>query len=102
MHENDGYELPDIFSDAGRKYAGIGTAREEIVCAVNSFWIDCGRPACRLLAQISETVCQEIALPEEAGFKLARRPRPFTLHTSRQLMRLIGHRDERWRKYLFY
>ena len=40
--------------------------------------------------------------PEEAGFKLARRPRPFTLHTSRQLMRLIGHRDERWRKYLFY
>jgi 5-methylcytosine-specific restriction endonuclease McrA len=40
--------------------------------------------------------------PEEAGIKLARRPRPFTLHTSRQLMRLIGHRDERWRKYLFY
>jgi len=30
--------------------------------------------------------------PEEAGLKLARRPRPFTLHTSRQLMRLIGHR----------
>jgi 5-methylcytosine-specific restriction endonuclease McrA len=40
--------------------------------------------------------------PEEAGFKLARRPRPFTLHTSRQLMRLIGHKDEKWRKYLFY
>jgi 5-methylcytosine-specific restriction endonuclease McrA len=40
--------------------------------------------------------------PEEAGLKLARRPRPFTLHTSRQLMRMIGHRDERWRKYLFY
>ncbi len=40
--------------------------------------------------------------PEEAGFKLARRPRPFTLYTSRQLMRLIGHRDEKWRKYLFY
>src|SRR5205807_421091 len=33
---------------------------------------------------------------------LARKPRPFTLHTSRQLMRLIGHRDDRWRKYLFY
>ena len=33
--------------------------------------------------------------PEEAGLKLARKPRPFTLHTSRQLMRLIGHRDER-------
>ena len=40
--------------------------------------------------------------PEEAGLQLARRPRPFTLYTSRQLMRLIGHRDEKWRKYLFY
>jgi 5-methylcytosine-specific restriction endonuclease McrA len=40
--------------------------------------------------------------PEEAGLKLARKPRPFTLHTSRQLMRLIGHRDDRWLKYLFY
>src|SRR5260370_374120 len=40
--------------------------------------------------------------PEEARLKLARRPRPFTLHTSRQLMRLIGHRDERCRNYLFY
>ena len=40
--------------------------------------------------------------PEEAGLKLARRPRPFTLHTSRQLMRLIGHKDEKWRKHLFY
>src|ERR1700722_941435 len=40
--------------------------------------------------------------PEEGGFKLQRRPRPFTLHTSRQLLRLIGNRDEKWRKYLFY
>lgn len=40
--------------------------------------------------------------PEEAGIQLARRPRPFTLYTSRQLMRLIGPRDEKWRKYLFY
>jgi 5-methylcytosine-specific restriction endonuclease McrA len=40
--------------------------------------------------------------PEEAGLQLVRRPRPFTLHTSRQLMRLIGHQDEKWRKYLFY
>ena len=46
--------------------------------------------------------CKGDRTPEEAGLKLARRPRPFTLHTSRQLMRLIGHRDERWRKYLFY
>ena len=40
--------------------------------------------------------------PEEAGISLTRRPRPFTLHTSRQLMRLIGNKDEKWRKYLFY
>jgi len=40
--------------------------------------------------------------PEEAGLQLVRRPRPFTLHTSRQLMRLIGRQDVRWRKYLFY
>jgi 5-methylcytosine-specific restriction endonuclease McrA len=40
--------------------------------------------------------------PEEAGLRLVRRPRPFTLHTSRQLMRLIGNKDEKWRKYLFY
>jgi 5-methylcytosine-specific restriction endonuclease McrA len=40
--------------------------------------------------------------PEEAGLRLVRRPRPFTLHTSRQLMRLIGHKEDKWRKYLFY
>ena len=40
--------------------------------------------------------------PEEAGIRLERRPRPFTLHTSRQLMRLMGRHDEKWRKYLFY
>jgi len=40
--------------------------------------------------------------PEEAGMKLARPPRPFTLHTSRHLMRLLGRSDEHWRKYLFY
>lgn len=41
-------------------------------------------------------------LPEDAGMKLIRRPRSFTLHTSRQLMRLMGKSDEAWRKYLFY
>lgn len=40
-------------------------------------------------------------LPEEAGLKLLKPPRPFTLHTSRQIMRMIGRSDERWRKYLF-
>lgn len=40
--------------------------------------------------------------PEEAGLRLIRRPRPFTLHTSRQLMRLMANQEEKWRKYLFY
>ncbi len=41
-------------------------------------------------------------LPEEAGLTLRRPPRPFTIHTSRQIMRVLGRSDERWRKYLFY
>jgi 5-methylcytosine-specific restriction endonuclease McrA len=40
--------------------------------------------------------------PEEAGMKLMRPPRPFSLHTSRHLMRLLGKSDAQWRKYLFY
>lgn len=40
--------------------------------------------------------------PEEANMKLARAPRPFSLHTSRHLMRMLGKSDDRWRKYLFY
>ncbi len=40
--------------------------------------------------------------PTEAGMKLMREPRTFTLHTSRHIMRLLGHSDDKWRKYLFY
>jgi 5-methylcytosine-specific restriction endonuclease McrA len=40
--------------------------------------------------------------PEEANMKLVRQPRPFSLHTSRHLMRLLGHGEDRWKKYLFY
>jgi len=40
--------------------------------------------------------------PDEAGMKLAKPPRPFSLHTSRHLMRLLGKSDDNWRKYLFY
>jgi len=40
--------------------------------------------------------------PEEAGMRLIRQPRPFSLHTSRHLMRLMGRSDEQWKKYLFY
>lgn len=40
--------------------------------------------------------------PDEAGLRLLRAPRPFSLHTSRHLMRLLGKSDEQWRKYLFF
>src|SRR5436309_11080236 len=40
--------------------------------------------------------------PEEAGMKLARTPRPFSLPSSRHLMRLLAKSDDQWRKYLFY
>jgi 5-methylcytosine-specific restriction endonuclease McrA len=41
-------------------------------------------------------------LPHEASMKPLREPRPFNLHTSRHIMRLMGHSDDKWRKYLFY
>jgi 5-methylcytosine-specific restriction endonuclease McrA len=41
-------------------------------------------------------------LPDEARMHLLRPPRPFSLHTSRQLMRLMGRGEESWRKYLFF
>ena len=40
--------------------------------------------------------------PEQAGMKLLRQPRPFNLHTSRHLMRLMANTDSQWRKYLFF
>jgi 5-methylcytosine-specific restriction endonuclease McrA len=40
--------------------------------------------------------------PEEAGMRLARAPRPFSVHTSRHLMRLLARSDNQWQKYLFY
>ena len=36
------------------------------------------------------------------NMRLQREPRPFTLHTSRHIMRMIGHSDQKWRKYLYY
>ena len=38
----------------------------------------------------------------ETDMKLMKEPRPFTLHTSRHIMRMIGRSDVKWRKYLFY
>ena len=40
--------------------------------------------------------------PEEAGMPLLRIPRPLTIHTSRSMMRLAGHEEEAWRKYLYF
>ncbi|HTY83813.1 MAG TPA: HNH endonuclease, partial [Silvibacterium sp.] len=41
-------------------------------------------------------------LHELQEMKLIREPRPFSLHTSRHIMRMIGHSDQKWRKYLYY
>jgi 5-methylcytosine-specific restriction endonuclease McrA len=41
-------------------------------------------------------------LTEIEDMILLREPRPFSLHTSRQIMRMLGRGDDRWRKYLFY
>jgi 5-methylcytosine-specific restriction endonuclease McrA len=41
-------------------------------------------------------------LHELETMKLMREPRPFSLHTSRHIMRMIGHSDQKWRKYLYY
>ncbi|MBX9602282.1 MAG: HNH endonuclease [Bryobacteraceae bacterium] len=40
--------------------------------------------------------------PDEANMRLAKIPKPFSLHTSRHLMRMLAKSDDRWRKYLFY
>src|ERR1700748_3772267 len=45
---------------------------------------------------------RENRTPDKAGMKLLRAPRPFSLHTSRHLMRLLGRSEDQWRKYLFY
>ncbi|MGC1782625.1 MAG: HNH endonuclease [Acidobacteriaceae bacterium] len=39
---------------------------------------------------------------ELEDMQLMREPRPFSLHTSRHIMRMIGSSDLRWRKYLYY
>ena len=41
-------------------------------------------------------------LTEIDDMVLMRDPKPFSLHTSRQIMRMLGRGDDRWRKYLFY
>jgi len=41
-------------------------------------------------------------LNELTDMKLQREPRPFSLHTSRHIMRMIGSADAAWRKYLYF
>ena len=41
-------------------------------------------------------------LHELKDMKLVREPRPFSLHTSRHIMRMIGSADANWRKYLYF
>jgi 5-methylcytosine-specific restriction endonuclease McrA len=41
-------------------------------------------------------------LHEITDMQLVREPRPFSLHTSRHIMRMIGHSDPKWRRYLYY
>jgi len=40
--------------------------------------------------------------PEQAGMTLLRRPRAMTIHTARSMMRLAGHTEESWQKYLYF
>ncbi len=40
--------------------------------------------------------------PAEAGMKLARYPKPFTIHTSRHLLRASAAQQEGWQEFLFY
>jgi 5-methylcytosine-specific restriction endonuclease McrA len=41
-------------------------------------------------------------LHEMTEMKLQREPRPFSLHTSRHIMRMIGSADPSWRRYLYF
>lgn len=40
--------------------------------------------------------------PEEAGMPLLRIPRVLTIHTSRGMLRMAGHTEQAWRKYLYF
>ncbi len=41
-------------------------------------------------------------LHELKDMHLVREPRPFSLHTSRHIMRMLGSGDANWRKYLYF
>ncbi|MBT9331097.1 HNH endonuclease [Acidipila sp. 4G-K13] len=68
-----------------RSRGGLSTWENLVACCHN-----CNRRKGNLL------------LHELRDMKLLREPRPFSLHTSRHIMRMIGHSDQKWRKYLYY
>jgi len=41
-------------------------------------------------------------LHELTEMRLLREPKPFSLHTSRHIMRMIGSADPSWRRYLYF
>ena len=68
-----------------RSRGGLSTWENLVACCH-----ECNRhKGNRLLSEIDDMI-------------LLREPRPFSLHTSRQIMRMLGRSDDRWRKYLFY
>ena len=48
------------------------------------------------------TTAKAAGCAKRSGCGWSALPRPFSLHTSRHLMRLLGRSDEKWRKYLFF
>ena len=51
----------------------------------------------RLQSREGQSVCRTKPRHEADA-----RAAPFNLHTSRHIMRMMGHSDAKWRKYLFY
>jgi hypothetical protein len=51
--------------------------------------------------KVSVLLSGQVLTRPEAGMRLMRELRSFDLHTSRDIMRLMGHSDDKWRKYLY-
>lgn len=68
-----------------RSKGGLSTWENLVACCH-----DCNRRKANLL------------LEEMHDMKLQRVPSPFTLHTSRHIMRMLGSGETHWRKYLFF
>ena len=79
---------------------GVAMAEEE-----NGHYLHAARFAIRVPSVIRLLEYRRIPHQSRALSRkniLLREPRAFNLHTSRHIMRLMGHSDAKWRKYLFY